>query len=118
MPESQNDMIFSIICEELGLLGVVCVILPLLYLCWQMLKITLKADTKFASVMTLGIFFHVALQSFINIAVTVNVLPNTGIGLPFISYGGTAVFCQLFEMAIVLSVCRRIQKKGEKSNDK
>ena len=64
------------------------------------------------------ILLTIGLQSFINIAVTVNVLPNTGIGLPFISYGGTAVFCQLFEMAIVLSVCRRIQKKGEKSNDK
>ena len=106
IPEAQNDMIFSIICEELGLIGATTLIGLIIYLCYEMLKVALNTKSLFGSVLVSGVLIHISLQSFINIGVNVNLLPNTGIGLPFISYGGTAVFCQLMEIAIVLSVAR------------
>lgn len=106
IPEAQNDMIFSIVCEELGILGATLIIVLIVYLCWQLVKVANSSDNLFGSTIVTGVLIHIALQSFINIGVNVNLLPNTGIGLPFISYGGTAVFCQLLEIAITLSVCR------------
>lgn len=104
IPEAQNDMIFSIICEELGVVGASLIIIAIVYLNYQLCKVASKANNLFGAVLITGIFIHFSWQSFINIGVNVNLIPNTGIGLPFISYGGTAVFCQLFEIAIVLSV--------------
>lgn len=112
IPEAQNDMIFSIICEELGVLGASMMIFLYGYLCWQLYKTAVSATTIFGSVLATGVLVHIGLQSFVNIAVNVNLLPNTGIGLPFISYGGTAVLCQLVEMAMVFSVGRVIDGKG------
>lgn len=100
IPEAQNDMIFSIICEELGVFGAIVLMLLLLYLIWQLGKVVVSSENLFGSVLVTGVMIHIALQSVINIGVNTNFLPNTGIGLPFISYGGTAVFCQLFEIAI------------------
>lgn len=110
IPEAQNDMIFSIICEELGIIGAAMLILLIVYLTYQLFQVASKAKNLFGSVLVTGVLIHISLQSFINIGVNVNLLPNTGIGLPFISYGGTAVFCQLFEIAIVLSVGRMAQE--------
>lgn len=106
IPEAQNDMIFSIICEELGIVGASLLILLIIYLCYQIFKVAMYSNNLFGSVLATGVLLHMSIQSFINIGVNVNLLPNTGIGLPFISYGGTAVFCQLIEVAIVLSVGR------------
>lgn len=107
IPEAQNDMIFSVICEELGMFGAIMLILLLAYLIWQLVKVAVSSNSLFGAVLVTGIMIHISLQSIINIGVNLNLLPNTGIGLPFISYGGTAVFCQLIEMAIVLSVGRK-----------
>lgn len=106
IPESQNDMIFSIICEELGIFGAFVLLFLLAYLCYYLCKVIISTKNLFGSVLITGVLVHIALQSFINIAVNINLIPNTGIGLPFISYGGTAIFCQLAEIAMVLSVGR------------
>lgn len=109
IPEAQNDMIFSIICEELGIIGASMLILSIVYLSYQLCKVAFHAKNLFGSVLASGVLIHFSFQTFINIGVNVNLIPNTGIGLPFISYGGTAVFCQLIEIAIVLSVARVAQ---------
>lgn len=109
IPEAQNDMIFSIICEELGLIGAAMLIFLIAYLGYKLYEVAINAKNLFGSALVTGVLIHIMLQSFINIGVNVNLIPNTGIGLPFISYGGTAVFCQLFEIAIVLSVGRMAQ---------
>ena len=106
IPEAQNDMIFSIICEELGLAGALILVVLIVFLCYELFKIAISAQDLFGSVLATGVLIHMGFQSFVNIGVNVNLLPNTGIGLPFISYGGTAVFCQLAEIAIVLSIGR------------
>lgn len=106
LPEAHNDMIFSVICEELGLFGAVVLILLLTYMIFQIAKVAVACKDMFGSVLVLGVFLHIGLQSFVNIAVNVNFFPNTGISLPFISYGGTAIFFQLCELAMVYSVER------------
>lgn len=80
-----------------------------LYLFYHLVVIANKSRNLFGLVLVTGVLLHIALQSFMNIGVNVNLLPNTGIGLPFISYGGTAIFCQLFEIGMVLSVSRQTQ---------
>ena len=99
-------MIFSIICEELGLFGAVCVILLFLLMLWRFMMIASNAADLFCSLMVVGIMAHIALQVMLNIAVVTNTIPNTGITLPFISYGGTSVSILLGEMGIALSVSR------------
>ncbi len=111
VPEAQNDMIFSIICEELGLLGAICVIILYLLLLWRLLIIAFNARERFGSFICVGIMIHIALQVILNIGVVTNTIPNTGITLPFISYGGTSVVILLSEMGLALSVSRRIQPK-------
>lgn len=108
IPESHNDMIFSIICEELGLFGAVCVILVFMALIWRMLLIAMNAEDLFGSLLVIGCLTHIAVQVFINIAVVTNTIPPTGVPLPFISYGGTSILGAMIEMGIVLSVSRRI----------
>ena len=106
IPEAQNDMIFSIICEELGLFGAVCVILLFLLMLWRFMMIASNATDLFGSLLVIGIMAHISLQVILNIAVVTNTIPNTGITLPFISYGGTSVSILLGEMGIALSVSR------------
>ena len=108
IPESQNDMIFSIICEELGLFGAVCLILVFVTLIFRMLLIALNTDDLFGSLIVIGFMTHIAIQVFINIAVVTNTIPPTGIPLPFISYGGTSILVVMIEMGIVLSISKKI----------
>jgi len=107
IPEAQNDMIFSIIVEELGVIGGCVIIFLIIYLLYLLVCVIVNANSLMESTLLIGIFLHVAVQSFFNIAVTLNVLPNTGIGLPFISYGGTSVLCLLFEMALACSISKK-----------
>ncbi len=109
VPEAQNDMIFSIICEELGLFGALCVILLFMLMIWRFMIIANNAPDLFGSLLVVGIMSHIAIQVILNIAVVTNTIPNTGITLPFISYGGTSVLFLLSEMGIALNVSRRIK---------
>ena len=109
LPEAQNDMIFSIICEELGLFGAICVVLLFLLLIWRFLVIANNASDLFGALIVVGIMAHIAIQVILNIAVVTNTIPNTGITLPFISYGGTSVAILLTEMGLALSVSRGIR---------
>ena len=108
IPESHNDMIFSIICEELGLFGAVCLILVFVALIFRMLLIALNTEDLFGSLVVIGFMTHIAIQVFINIAVVTNTIPPTGIPLPFISYGGTSILVVMIEMGIVLSISKKI----------
>ena len=111
LPEAQNDMIFSIICEELGLFGAVAIILMFVMLLWRMMVIANNATDLFGAMLVVGVMGHIAIQAILNIAVVTNTIPNTGISLPFISYGGSSVMFLLIEIGVVLSVARRIQLK-------
>lgn len=111
LPEAQNDMIFSIICEELGLFGAVAVIIMFVMLLWRMMVIANNAPDLFGAMLVVGVMGHIAIQAILNIAVVTNSIPNTGISLPFISYGGSSVMFLLIEIGLVLSVARRIQLK-------
>lgn len=109
VPEAQNDMIFSIICEELGMFGALAVILLFVMLIYHLLMIATNAPDLFGSLLITGIMTHFSLQVLLNIAVVTNALPNTGITLPFISYGGSSSFFLLVEVGIALSVSRSIR---------
>ena len=109
LPESQNDMIFSVIVEELGVFGVVCLILMYVLLLWRIYIIAVNAKDMFGSFLAIGAFLHIAIQVVLNMLVVTNVLPNTGVTLPFISYGGSSLLCTLFEIGMVLSVSRQIR---------
>lgn len=111
LPEAQNDMIFSIICEELGLFGAVAVIVMFIMLLWRMMVIANNASDLFGAMLVVGVMGHIAVQAILNIAVVTNSIPNTGISLPFISYGGSSVMFLLIEIGWVLSVAKRIQLK-------
>lgn len=115
VPEAQNDMIYSIICEELGLFGAVCVILLFMLLLWRFMVIASNAQDLYGALIVTGIMAHIAIQVILNIAVVTNTIPNTGISLPFISYGGTSVLFLMAEMGLALSVSRGIwfQKETE-----
>lgn len=106
VPEAQNDMIFSIICEELGLVGAGILVLIFLILIWRFFLISANAPDLFGSLIAAGVMGHMAIQVILNVAVVTNTIPNTGITLPFISYGGTSVLFLLSEMGLVLSVSR------------
>ena len=108
IPEAQNDMIFSIICEELGLFGGVCVIAMFIVLLYRMWIIANSAPDMYGMLLVTGVMAHIAVQVVLNIAVVTNVIPNTGISLPFISYGGSSVMFLLAEMGMVIGVARSI----------
>lgn len=112
IPESHNDMIFSVICEELGLFGAFALILLFLLLIWRIFIIAINATDLYGGLIATGVLAHIASQVLINIAVVTNSIPSTGIPLPFVSYGGSSVMVILFEMGIVLSVSNQI--KGER----
>ena len=104
VPEPHNDFIFSIVCEELGLIGAAVIIMLFCLLIWRGFYIAMHAHDKFGSLLAIGLTFQVGLQAMLNIWVVTNTIPNTGISLPFFSYGGTSLLILLAEMGIVLSV--------------
>ena len=109
LPEEHNDFIFSIICEELGLVGATIIMVMFALLIIRGYWIALHARDRFGSLLAVGVTTQIALQVFLNIAVVSNLIPNTGISLPFFSYGGTALAVQLAEVGIVLSVSRQMR---------
>ncbi len=113
IPEAQNDMIFSVVCEELGLFGGICLILLFGMMIWRFVIIALHSPDMFGFLLVAGVTAHIAIQVILNIAVVTNVIPNTGITLPFISYGGTSVMFLLAEMGIVLNVSRHIKYRHD-----
>ena len=113
LPEAQNDMIFSIICEELGIFGGILLLILFVYLLYRLLFIAQNASDLFGSLVVSGIFVHIALQVILNICVVTNVIPTTGVTLPFVSYGGTSLFLILVEMGIALGISRGIRFEGK-----
>ena len=113
LPEPQNDFIFSIVCEELGFIGAAIIIILFALLLWRGFVIALRAKDKFGCLMAVGLTAQVGLQTILNIAVVTNTVPNTGIGLPFFSYGGTALMMLLAQMGIVLSISRQSSLERE-----
>lgn len=106
LPEPHNDFIFAIVCEELGLIGAMIIVILFCLLVWRGFTVAMHSPDKFSSLMAVGLTFQVALQAALNIMVVTNTIPNTGISLPFFSYGGTALIILLGEMGIVLSISR------------
>lgn len=113
VPEAQNDMIFSIVCEELGVFGAAMLTLMFVFLLYRLMFIAQNAPDLLGSLIATGIFAHIALQVTLNIAVVLNVIPTTGITLPFVSYGGTSILFLMAEMTLALSVSRQITFQDE-----
>ena len=109
VPEAQNDMIFSIVCEELGLVGAGFLLLLFLLMIWRFFVIATTAKDLFGALIATGAMAHMMIQVILNIAVVTNSIPNTGITLPFVSYGGTSVVFLLMEMGLVLNVSSMVQ---------
>jgi len=106
LPEPQNDFIFAIVCEELGFIGALIIIILFAMLVWRGITISLKAKDKFGMLLGIGLSVQVGIQVVLNIAVVTNTIPNTGISLPFFSYGGSSLVILLAEMGVVLSISR------------
>jgi cell division protein FtsW len=109
IPEAQNDMILSIICEELGVFGIIIMLTLFGMLLYRLMFIAQNAPDLYGALIVTGIFAHIAIQVVFNIAVVLNLFPTTGITLPFISYGGTSILFLMAEMGLALGVSRRIQ---------
>ena len=107
LPEPQNDFVFSVFCEEMGLIGAVLVLVLFALLMWRGFRIAMKAPDKFGCMLALGLTLQIGIQVAINVAVVSNLLPNTGISLPFFSYGGTSILMLMAQMGVVLSVSRQ-----------
>ncbi len=114
LPERHNDFVFAIVCEELGFVGACLVLALFVLLIIRGYWIAIKARDRFGSLLACGVTTLLAVQVFLNIAVVTNLIPTTGISLPFFSYGGSALLVQLIEMGIILSVSRQIpaQRSG------
>ncbi len=106
VPEPHNDFIFSIVCEELGLIGAMIIIILFCLLVWRGFVIAMRSPDKFGSLLCIGLTFQVGLQAMLNIWVVTNTIPNTGISLPFFSYGGTSLLILLAQMGVILSISR------------
>ncbi len=111
IPEVQNDMILTIVCEELGVFGVIVVLVMFGLLLYRLMFIAKNAPDLYGSLVAGGIFAHISLQVILNIAVVTNMMPTTGVTLPFISYGGTSVLFLMTEMGIALGISRKIKLK-------
>ena len=107
LPFQYNDYIFAVICEELGLVGALLIIALFCALVLRGYKIALSASDRFSTVFAAGLITLIAVQTFLNLCVVTNLLPSTGIALPFFSYGGTALAVNLAEMGIMLSISRQ-----------
>ncbi|MFR1435014.1 MAG: putative lipid II flippase FtsW [Acutalibacteraceae bacterium] len=106
LPEPHNDFIFAVVCEEMGFIGAVLVILLFALLVWRGITIGMKSPDKFGSLLAIGLTAQVGVQVILNIAVVSNTIPNTGISLPFFSYGGTSLIMLLAQMGVVLAISR------------
>lgn len=113
LPEPQNDFVFAIVCEELGFIGAVLVILLFVLLIWQGFSIAVKARDRFGMLLAAGLTAQVGIQAILNVAVVTNTIPNTGISLPFFSYGGSSLLMLLAQMGIILSVSRQTAMEKE-----
>lgn len=111
LPEAHNDYIFSIICEELGFIGALLVILLFALLIIRGFYIAMHSKDKFGALLVFGIISQIAIQAILNIGVVTNALPSTGISLPFFSFGGTSLVMLLCEMGVVLSVSKNCYMK-------
>ncbi len=109
VPEAQNDMIFSIVCEELGIFGGALVLILFAYLLYRLVVISQNAPDLFGSLLVSGIMIHIALQVILNICVVTNIIPTTGVTLPFVSYGGTSILFLMAEMGIALGVSHQVK---------
>ncbi len=110
LPEPQNDFIFSIVCEELGFIGAVLIILLFAALVWRGFIIGMRAPDKFGSMLAIGLIAQIGMQVVLNLAVITNAFPNTGISLPFFSYGGSSLLMLLAQMGVLLSVSRQTKR--------
>ena len=113
VPEAQNDMIFSIICEELGLFGAISIMVLFVLLIWRFILVAGNAVDLYGALIVTGVVTHISVQVILNIAVVTNTIPNTGVTLPFISYGGSSLFFLLAEIGMVMSVARQSSKAEE-----
>lgn len=111
IPEAHNDMIFSIICEELGIFGAVAILLLYVLVIWRIYVVAVNARDLFGSMLCVGVMTNIAVQVIMNVAVVTNSMPSTGIALPFISYGGTSMLIFCVEIGMVLSVSARIERE-------
>ena len=111
IPEAQNDMIFSIVCEELGVFGAILLLLMFGYLLYRLFMIAQNAPDLYGTLVVTGVFAHIAIQVILNLLVVLNMMPATGITLPFISYGGTSMMFLMTELGIALSVANSIRFK-------
>ncbi len=109
VPEASNDMIFSIVCEELGLFGAFLIILLFVFMLYRMLMIVVNAPDRFGAYIVLGVMSHIGVQVILHIAVVTGAIPNTGVTLPFISYGGSSVLFLMAELGLVLNVSKQIR---------
>lgn len=110
LPEAYNDFIFAVICEELGLVGAAVIILLFAALFIRAMRIAVTAPDVWSSLTCIGIAAQLGIQTFLNMGVAVSIIPNTGVSLPFFSYGGTAILTLLLEMGILLNVSRKSVK--------
>ena len=106
LPESENDFIFAIVCEELGFVGAAIILILFALLIWRGFVIAMKARDKFGCLIAVGLTVQVGLQALLNVAVVTNTIPNTGISLPFFSYGGSSLLMLLAQMGVLLSISR------------
>ncbi len=106
IPEPQNDFIFSVVCEELGFIGATLIIILFALLVWRGFVIAMRCKDRFGSLVAIGLTAQVGLQAILNIMVVTNTIPNTGISLPFFSYGGTSLVMLLCQMGVILSISR------------
>lgn len=106
LPEPQNDFVFAIVCEELGFIGALIILILFALLVWRGITVSLKAKDKFGMLLGIGLTVQIGLQVILNIAVVTNTIPNTGISLPFFSYGGSSLVILLAQMGIILSISR------------
>ena len=109
VPEAYNDMIFTIICEELGLVGAIAIILVYMLIILRLVTIAANAADVLGSMITIGVMAQIAFQVVLNILVVTNTIPSTGVALPFVSYGGSSVLILLFEIGLVLNVSKQIK---------
>lgn len=109
IPEIQNDMILTVICEELGVMGAIVVLVMFGFMLYRLMFVAQNAPDLYGSLIVTGVFGHIALQVILNIAVVTNLIPTTGVTLPFISYGGTSILFLMTEMGIALGVSRKIK---------
>lgn len=113
LPEPQNDFIFAIVCEELGFIGAMLIIVLFALLVWRGFVIGMRAPDKFGSMLAIGLTAQVGIQVAFNLAVVTNTFPNTGISLPFFSYGGTSLVMLLAQMGVVLSISRQGKRRTD-----